>query len=456
MYQQENNEILIVGAGPSALALLYSLRRNGHKGRVIVFTGEKESMGILKNDIDFSDISPKLIQNKILGQVDRLNYLAAPFFNFNTLGVGGGARYWGASIGVFDDEILNKNSINIDKYKSNIEYIMELLGNYNTLKYKKITKPIDVNNAIKFDSVKFMRWDAHLAVDVSKCTKCGRCIDGCSLGAIWHPVKQDFIKYNAELIDDYIISVEQIGGVIKTICGSTGKRYEVKGDIFLALNPVSTFRILCEFSLLKRAYINSCPAFAFAYLKNKMFKFPKKVFGMGIQTFKFEKNGISIAFGNIYDGLALSRNKSLVFHPVSRLIDFIYKFASKFMMFGAGFLSSQNICTQIIMKSNHETVFKIIRPVSELKLKKIKIYLKNVFKTSSIFIFKIAPVGADLHYSDGVPEDLILEPDTGKICGLANLRLAGSANWKVLGPESPTLSFMANAYGVANAYLSES
>jgi hypothetical protein len=83
---------------------------------------------------------------------------------------------------------------------------------------------------------------------------------------------------------------------------------------------------------------------------------------------------------------------------------------------------------------------------------------KTIRKSLGLFrpvYFSDVKIGADLHYCDGVPENIDLNSESGKINNFKNVYVVGAPNFKFLPPESPTLSFMANAYGIGSKYASK-
>ena len=445
--------ISIVGAGPIAFSLASSIRASGYGGVVNIFTGVSSDSKVNNFTYTTKNISPKLIQDVFIRSVDKLNYKRNNFIHINTIGIGGGSRFWGASLSEFDSAVVERNSMNYIFYKNNLKKVLGLFGKFNTNinSFKDLISK-ESSNIFLENSNNLNISDVFLAIDGGRCTGCGRCLEGCSEGAIWAADKSNFEGLNVNLIDDYIQEVIAIDGLINSLRGVSGSIYRVDSEVFLAANPVSNFKLLAQLSGINRSNIGCTPAFVFAIPRLRI---PKNnyFFGMGVKTFSVINDvGHRIAYGNVYDGRALSFKDIRVFRIRENILDFIKKYIIKYFWLGAGFISSDNIVCKLTLIEG-EIKFEIESDSRKFLMVKVKKYLKSSIPRNSFLFFKQPLPGSDLHYCDGIPEGLFVNSETGEVGGYSNLRVAGASNFKFLPPNSPTLSYMANAYGVGTLFI---
>lgn len=437
--------IYIIGSGPVSYALIHSLRANGCLDKITVLTG---AVSKASSDINWrKSISPKFLQKEVLKTIDRELLFNDDFIHISTLGVGGGVRFWGASIASFSKSDLEKSNLNYETYLKALDSVYCLLNSYNTA-INPLSDYINDNLIKSFndDQVFFKFKNVNLAVDGNKCIGCGQCISGCKHDAIWSPGAAMFNSLGVDLLDLYVDNISFDRGVVKKIITSGGGiNVDRLDSVILATNPASAFKLLSPLSEIKKANFGSCPSFAFAIPKvcksNK-----RKLFGMGEHTFECKLDNDTIFFGNLYDGSVLSRDPNQIFSTGNRLVNKIKKYAMRYFVLGAGFIDSSNVNIEISLSIENKINFKIISDVESKLVDKLK---KNIFASSTLGLgcqFQRGVLGADLHYCDGVPLDVNIDGNTGVVDNCKNLKVVGSPNFKFLPSASPTLSFMANAY----------
>lgn len=454
------NEICIVGAGPVCYSICMALRDSGYKGKIKAFNIPKKT-STYSSQNSFYKASPKTIQPEFIDASKPLeNYLNPRRHAFNYIpvaGIGGGVNFWGASIAKFSKTAIKKNSLNYPKYSLNIKKILSFI-NYSGFEDDGFSKEYDVMQfkpSLKASPriEKLFKKSAiiniaapKLAVDKSLCTLCGNCFDPCKTNAIWHLKRKDFIALGVEVFDKEISYVKRINNNF-ILMNSENQIIQKTKFLALAANVASNFKLLSYFSNIKKASFFSTASFSFAFPTSE--KIPDKLFGMANATFNIKANqNKSISFGNLYDGHCLNIPKRFIFSQFFLLDWFLKKISSR-LVIGAGFLDSNNINTTISYEDNEisfETKFSSSYNANISKVKKI---LKSNFKKNYLpFIFMPGKAGSDIHYAGGIPLDMKVNPNTGAVQGFSGLFVAGGSNFKYLPPESPTLSFMANGYGV--------
>jgi len=459
------NKIVIVGAGPVSFALCKSLRVSGYIGEIIAYDCSKNKKGIVNNPV-FLKGSPKTRQPEFLNATKQLQeemQIESEIFNYIPIGgVGGGTRFWGASIAEFADKTLDRCHMDRLKYKKNLQSVikfMSISGNVDDdlkskFKITPVSKSLQVTDKVKFFFKKTeditISWP-RLAVDQSRCTLCGNCFDPCKTNAIWNISKEDFLKLNVQIITQTVsfLSKKDKNYLVYDV---NKKLLNESKVLVLAANVVSNFNLLCSLSKLKKANLYSTPSYSFlvsVFKKNNL-----NLFGMANSTFFINsKNKSTLSFGNIYDGISLNVKDRKIF-SANKFVDWALKSFLKFTIIGVGFLSSDNVKTQIIKKGARIKILSKSTNIYSQNISYVKnIIKKNVFSIFSLAYFKTNPQGVDIHYAGGVPFGLQVNPDTGAVRSYTGLYLAGGSNFSYLPPESPTLSFMANSYGVGQ-YIS--
>lgn len=463
-------DMIIVGCGPSSYAFLKGLEQNK--------TFWKKNIALIcpsnyKDDtvvIDKDGISPKFLQHKNLLSlsyyINSLKHVVTSNFeNIGIHGIGGMARIWGASIGTFNKYAIERNNFD---YKDFIQYYDEMKsflpysGNQDDcLKdYYRIPvcKSVDITEKVKrifgtYLNDCFKIGYPRLLVK-SSCDSCSQCLIGCHNDSIWYPMIDDFKALNNINIDFITKSlVQKISKDSVTLIDNNDTISILKADkIVLGAGVIQNYKLLSQLDNKQnnKATLYTTPAIAFAFftlMKNNT----KNAFGMGNASFLLSKKKNVEFYGNLYDGYLLSLSKGLVFSK-NFIIDKIYKILSRYMIAGAGFMSSDNAIVSI---DNKDNVIYITGKYNEqydntasYAIKKLKLLTKTIH---SIMVYtNRTKIGADIHYAGGIPKylndkDLIIN---GKLKNFDSIIVIGGSVFSYLPPESPTLSFMANSYKI--------
>jgi ferredoxin len=440
-----DNKIIFIGAGPTSYSAIKALRDSGCTSRILIYTSPLNNKVV--ND-SFYKGSPKLRQKEFLSASSNLyNFLNIIKSNFSYIpvgGVGGGVNFWGASISEFCIQDIKSNNLNYINYKKNLERVYSFIKKVNINNSSFLT-----SNRIK---VLFKKKDdieiksPELAVDDALCTKCGNCFDPCKTKAIWSLDDKDFKSLNVEIKFEIIESLEKKESIYY-LYNSKKKLIDRSKYLVLGANVASNFKLLCSFSKIKKARIYSTPSYSFLFFAKE--KLRGDIFGMGNATFRIFNDRRLISFGNLYDGRSLNiKNRKIFFS--SNFFDFLAKKIANYLIFGAGFFSSKSICTFIILNKNKISFNSKLDNIiyhSHIKFIK-KTFSKNVVERFGPIFFKKGASGIDIHYAGGIPNDLKCNSESGEVMGLKGLFVLGGSNFKFLPPTSPTLSFMANAYGI--------
>lgn len=463
-------DLVVVGCGVSSYAFLKGLENNSDfKDKEIAIICPSEYKNNTK-EIDILDISPKFLQKKNLLSLAYFlqtfgNFMEKNFSHIGVHGIGGMARIWGGSIGVFNKETLEKNNFNYEefvKYYDEIKDFLpysgnekDILNSYFLLPYSKSVK---ISRKIKelFGSYLNDRLKIGYPRLLVKenCNNCNQCLIGCENDSIWYPLEKDFseiknLKIN--MIKNRFVT--KISNKNITYQDSEGKEKIIKTKyIILGGGVMQNYKLLSQLEGVKdkKANLYITPAVAFAFLnfsKNNDNEF----FGMGNATFILEKNKMIKSFGNLYDGYSLALSKGLVFSN-NKWIDKFYKVASKYMVAGAGFTSSDNAKCSLDYKDNKIIINGQYSKDYEKTIKSIIDSLKLFAKEKHSFLIHIKKVklGADIHYAGGIPsqlfdKDLVMD---GNLKEISNIKVIGGSTFSYLSPESPTLSYIANSYRI--------
>ncbi|WP_324170930.1 hypothetical protein [Sulfurimonas sp.] len=448
-------DLVVIGGGASAYGFLKGLGGNNHFKNtkvILIYPSEYNARTEL---INIADISPKFLQKKNLLSLSYYlhsfgNYIEKGFTHIGVHGIGGMARIWGGSIGVFDKKSLIKNNFNPSEFQSIYDEIDSFLpSGCNSIKVSKKIKKLFgnyVNSRLKISFPKLLIKD--------NCNNCNQCLAGCDLNSIWYPTKDDF--ENIENLDINIMENCFVTNISDNKLTYKNKYNENKylnsNTIVLAAGTMQNYKLMINLKECKstKAKLYTTPALAFAFL-NFTRNSEKKFFGMGNATFLIEKNKNIQFYGNLYDGYSLSISKGKVFSKY-RVIDSIYKVLSRFMVVGAGFLSSDNADCNIEYINNTIVIDGKYTDEYYKNIAMILNILKKFLKEKkSIFVhIKKTNIGADLHYAGGVPNELydINKIIDGQLKGIENVTVVGGSTFSYLPPESPTLSYIANSYRI--------
>lgn len=472
--QQKGNRVLfdiaIIGCGPSSFGFLRGLEKNPtYKGKKIAIICPKEHLDSSKLNITFKG-SPKLLQpqNRLSANYYEESFGVFELKDFSFVGIhgiGGMARIWGGSFGVFSQDGLKRNGFYPNEFNEiykDLESILPLSGNKNDEIAKfyyplKSTEAPEISDRIKelfgvYSNLKVGYPRIMLYLDgLRACKKSNQCLAGCKQDSVWYPRLEDFSSDYLETIIVRDLALELFkmdnGYAIKT----TNKMLKAK-KIILAAGALFNFKLLSTFSNTKEARLFCTPAFVFAFLSFKP-NTKKEFFGMGNATFiiQRERESEPILFGNFYDGYSLAISKGKVFSN-NFLIDRLMRPLVARVIAGSGFSSSDN--AEVVIKKMDKIIYIKASPTSvyEQTKKETKNILKEFSKWAKtpLITFKSVSFGADIHYAGAIPNDLYDKKliKDGKLKGLDGLYAIGGSSFSYLEPMSQTLSFIANSYRI--------
>lgn len=427
--------IIIIGCGISSYAFLAGLKESDifNNVKVTIFCPAKYDKIY---NLKLHNISPKFLneENKYsLGYF--LNSISLKSKNCRILsvhGIGGNARIWGGSVGIYNEDDLKRNNFNKEKYFYYLNKLTKyiFLGNPYQIKISNKVKSLlgnYLNGKLKIDYPK-------LFLNEISCNGCNDCLSGCNEKSIFYPDYNKFKKLG--------LKIEFVETLVDTIDENFVyfNKKKMKYDILILGSGVfNNFNFLSELSSLKKANIYNTPAisFAFFYFKNNI---NKNFFGMGNATFSYDK----IFYGNLYDGESLYLSNSKVFSN-NFIIDKVKKKFAKYMIAGLGFMDSDNSIGKIEKKNNF--IFVKCEPTKMyfknyvLIRKELKNFLKEI--NGNFLVYKPMDLGSDIHYGGGIPLDL--EINDFHIKG-TNIFVIGGSLFKYLSPVSPSLSFMIKSF----------
>lgn len=463
-------DMIIVGCGPSSYSFLKGLEKNKkfHNKNIALICPSKYKENT--KAINISDVSPKFLQkNNLLSLSYYLfslkNIITDNFTAIGIHGIGGMARIYGGSIGTFDKYSLKRNNLNYDEFMTYYDEMKSFLpytGNEDDLLMLDCnipkTKSITISDRVRklfgqYANDRFKVAHPRLLVKNS-CNNCNQCLIGCHNDSVWYPNMTDF--KNIENIELSIVNdafVERIDTNTISICDEENKIQVLKTKkIILSAGVIQNYKLLAQSSKIEKkdAKLYTTSAISFAFLNFTTNK-TKNFFGMGNATFMLEKDKKTMLYGNLYDGYSLSVSKGLVFSSFF-LIDKIYKMASRYMVAGAGFMSSDNTKCSLSYENDIITISgKYTKKYNE-SIKYAFLHLKLFTKEIKSIMLHLekTKIGGDIHYAGGIPQELY-DKDlivNGKLKNLDDVLVLGGSTFSYLPPQSPTLSFMANSYRI--------
>lgn len=460
-------DIVLIGAGPSSYAFLKGLEKSEKfKNKKIALILSSKTKTNIQN-INIDNVSPKFLQHENLKS---LSYYLDGFKNSSTEnfthigihGIGGMARIWGGSIGTFNKSALDRNNIDYNCIKSIYYDMAEFLpyrGNCDDLLMSDFDLPrttcVKVANKLKklYGKSNNLRIGTPRLLVKDNCNNCNQCLIGCETDSVWYPTINDFLNIsniNLHIIkDSFATNIQQNTITINTndVLSSIDAKL-----IVLGCGALQNYKLLTTLNISnKKAKILTTPAIAFAFFdftKNSDSSF----FGMGNASFAITKNDQNIFYGNLYDGYSLSLSKGKVFSKNS-FKDTLMKAVARYMVAGAGFMSSDNANCSIDTSNNNISIKANFNNLYEETCDEIISELKNFAQTNykPLAHIKKAALGADIHYAGAIPDELFdinLAPN-GKLKNVNNVLVIGGSTFSYLPPESPTLSYMANSYRIA-------
>jgi len=445
-------DIVVIGCGPSAYGFLKGLEKNQDmkNKKIAILCPNEYNEKTEKRKI--KDISPKFLQEKNLLSLSYYldtfgDVIENNFSHIGVHGIGGMARIWGGSIGFFDKESILKNGFDYSEFNDCYDELKSFLPLKHSIKISDKIKSLFGN----YDKGRFLVSYPNLMVK-ENCDNCNQCLIGCEKDSVWYPRYTDFEEINLNItIFDGCYATDILKS--KVIFLKDDKVDEINTKLtVLAGGAMQNYKLLAKIKPLnnKKASILTTPAVAFAFFNFKR-NSNKDFFGMGNATFWVKDEDKTLLYGNFYDGYSLSISKGKVFSSNS-LKDAVFKAVSKYMVAGAGFMSSDCSDSYINIENNK---YLISGEFTSNYFKNIE-YIQNILKkftkeTNSIYAyFKKVKLGADIHYAGGIPKELYVKDliKDGIVKDIDYIRVIGGSTFSYLSPVSPTLSYIANSYRI--------
>ena len=461
-------DLIVVGCGASSYGFLKGLEKNKDfkDKKIAVLCPSEYKQNTVKCNI--KGISPKFLQDKNLLS---LSYYLDTFVNviqnnFSHIGVhaiGGMCRMWGGSIGTFDKKTLNNNNLDFDEFSqcyAEIEKFLPFSGNeeddisdYFDL---KITKSVVISQRVrklygKFFGDTFKVGHPRLLVR-DNCNQCNQCLAGCKRNSIWSPLEQDFlnIKLDISLLKDSFATKITKNRV--TYLKDDKEKILNSRYIILAGGVMQNYKLLANLENVvnTKAKLLNTPALAFSFFNfTKNFEF--SFFGMGNATFILENKNNLDFYGNLYDGYSLAVSSGRVVSN-NKVVDSLFKIISKYLVFGASFVSSDYAECSLEKKNKNIVISGRYSEKYQSKIHEIqKIIKKFSIVNNGMFPYsKKILLGNDIHYGGGIPGDLYSKTlvKDGNLKNISHVKVVGGSTFSYLPPVSPTLSYIANSYRI--------
>lgn len=479
-------DLTVVGCGPSSYGFLKGLEQNGANGRIkIALICPAKYLDQTNETLSFQG-SPKFLQaeNRRSAAYWETS-LGAPlkqdgFSVVGVHGIGGMARIWGGSYGIFPDEILEENGLESKTFQSDYrqcETFLPFSGNRDdTLReaYGMLGESPSVHVSDRIKRLYGSYFSGRMQVGAPRllvrtdgegaCDDCNQCLAGCPHDSVWYPQERDFsdLKLDITVIDGFLgdMTRESSGQWRLVIDGNAGeKRGCLTKEVALGAGAVQNFLLLgrlCKTPV--KANLYDTPAVAFGFLtpkRNSRYDF----FGMGNASFILkDPNGKPELFGNLYDGDSLRLSTGEVFSPFW-LKEGIMKQAARYVIAGAGFLASRFSDNTIEWNGSEVSIHGSYTSEYHRVVGQIKSDLEHFGKEGAglLVSFQEATLGADIHYAGGVPEPLLdnTRIQDGVLKDLDGIRVIGGSTFRNLPPMSPTLSYIANSYRIGRMWHRE-
>jgi len=461
-------DLVVIGCGSSSYGFIKGLEKNkDFKDKKIAILCPPEYKHNTAK-VDIKNISPKFFQEKNLLSLSYYldtfpNVIHNNFSHVGVHGIGGMCRMWGASIGTFNKETLRRNNLDFNEFLQCYRELEEFLpfsgneqdditDNFNLKRTKSVVVSSRVHKLYgKYLNNTFKVGFPRLLIK-KNCNQCNQCLVGCKINSIWYPSENDFLSINLDislLKNTYATKIAKN----EIVYLKNNKEEALSSEyVVLAGGVMQNYKLLIglENVLNTRAKIFTTPALTFSF-----FNFTKNVenyfFGMGNATFILENNNNPAFYGNLYDGYSLNISNGKVFSNNS-VVDKLFKIISKYMIFGAGFISSDYAECNIETKNKKITISGKFSKEYIPTIKKIQNIVKRFSKANNgMFPYsKKILLGSDIHYGGGIPSDLYVETlaKDGKLKNINNIRVVGGSTFSYLSPVSPTLSYIANSYRI--------
>jgi hypothetical protein len=476
----DNVDLLIVGGGPSAFAFVAGLARGtiGRTWLVVPSPATKQSTEWFRS----LRKTPKLRQTEVdANRIDWLRSLpqsvsgANKFSYIGLHGVGGAAQHWGAGIGLFDPSDLDRNGFDVKTFSEGYaewgnripisgNLLDELYRDYSIL---PITPSVARSPRIarldgRYSNGQLRIGAARNAVHHEgrfACYACNRCLTGCPIKSIWVPSLRDFLDLSSCLqrIDGRVVSLRPAhrpGWLVELRRPGPDRltsEYVYARKVVLACGPMQTFQLLAPLAGPQaRASLKHTPAIAFAFIAPRQKRY--EIFGMANATFIWRnQSGASALFGHLFDGTSLQGFQSRVFSS-NIFVDKIASNVAGHFIFGNGFLPSH--FGEIGLSAEEDSVqFDFNSSASRSEVRSAVAEIKRALRSFAheanlpLVAFQLSEPGLDVHYAGGVPKLFCGKKlPEGRLEGIDDILVVGGAAFSHLAPQSPTFSFMVQAW----------
>jgi ferredoxin len=471
-----NYDLLVVGAGPSALAFLHGLtRQDGRTILVLAASGKEQGSPVNLLDVPRS---PKLRQPRVDASLrawlSSLPQICVPNERFAPVGIhgfGGSAQYWGGAVGRFDRSALIRNSFDPTSFEEAYQALTRFVPVSSfSAENARVSEPADVylRRSNRIAGLDGIHCDARMEVGPATvaihtsgaraCVGCNRCLSGCESNSIWAPTRKDFMSlgHNVAVETGFVSEIrpESDGFAVRFRTGEEVRSCKAR-QVVLAAGAIMNFNLLAPLSQTKspRAPLLNCPSYAFAFLAKPTET--GSMFGMAQSAFRMKgEDGEVLSVGCLYDGLSLSSYAEPVFFG-SRQLDSVAQRAARWLIFGAGYLDSDNSEVELRRVEGKLIVDARSRPSRKPRGMQIKALLRRFGSEAHkpLVVFQSGQLGIDVHYGGGIPDDLGVEPGgSGSLRRHPGITVVGGSQFSYLPPDYPTFSLMAASFLCGQQY----
>ncbi|MEO5808364.1 hypothetical protein [Devosia sp.] len=460
-------DLAIVGGGATAHAFLLGLPEQSRRKVVMISPmSDRTDRPVARSS---TMASPKM-NNPLLQQsaADWNAHFPAELsvtgdFAYMGFGNGGGTRFWGNSVGIFDDDDLRHVRLDPDRMHhayAELGRRLQIWGNVEDA-HAGIYKDLQPSRA-PFRSGRIAPIDGvyrggNLRVGTARnavkyhgenaCTGCSQCINGCPIGALWQSAapKVAIGRTDTTLCDDWVSSILPL---------SEGYRLHLRSaeaisanQIVLAVDPLACFALLAPLAGdVPTAALAYNPAVAWLALSPRRQE-RDEIFGLAHSQAIYADAGSTFAFGHIFDGYPMTLSSTHVLSE-NKLIEAAFKLALPNALLGNMFFRSPASLPQL---SFSKASIRIEAPTATRPQESDEVLcgIREMLLRHGIVMVasKFSQPGSDLHFAGGTPHQL--QTATAHHTSLRGIFVAGGAAMESLPPQSPTFTFMAAAFDLA-------
>lgn len=480
-------DLAVIGAGPSALGFLAGLQPRTERRILVIAPGPDTAAPARDHRARKVPRSPKLRQPQVAAAVGHwlrtlpLREASAPssFAAIGVHGIGGSARYWGGTLSVFPDHVLQANGLNVQELHAayaSLGSLVPVSGNVADRiapEFRPLAMGAPVARSRRMQHLDGSYCGGRLVVGSARvairssggeaCTGCNKCLSGCATDSIWAPREQDFraLGHEVDFCSALVERIEpQSKDSVTITCSRAGATLRFRArHVVLACGPIPAFVLLAGLvgDPEVRAPLVHSPTFGFALWGG--FERRAPMFGMA-QAALFARNagGAIDSIGSLYDGASLTGYPERVFFD-DWPRDAAAQAAARFLLFGAIYVNSSWSRCELRMSSDGLAISGAAAPGFVDKAAAVRRLVQSFGREAGapLVSFQEGGRGVDVHYGDGVPESL-RSPQTasrGALSGLPQVTIVGGACFQALPPHYPTLTFMAQALSVGRAFSAD-